>query len=76
MSLKRFIDRQPQGNPLFCELKIYQAGHLLAEKKTIYSPDDSDEQIIGSMVKSSKMKPDTLKIRILIEWINNKAVKY
>lgn len=76
MCLKRIIDRQPQGNPLFCELKIYQKGHLLAQKRTIYSPSDSDEQIIRSMVKSPKMNPDALRIRILIEWINNKPVKY
>lgn len=73
MSIRRRIDRIPKGNPLFCEITAYLDGEPIRTIRTVYSESDTDESLLKSLrVK----KADEFRIKILIEWINEKVLDY
>jgi hypothetical protein len=75
--LIRTIDRTPTGCPLFCEVTLLdKEGEELARKRIVYNPTDTDEMVIKALGVQVKGRPHTLRIKLLIEWIDNKPIRY
>lgn len=75
--LTRILDRTATGCPLFCELTLVdKGGEQLAKRKMVYSPTDTDDELLKKLNPAKGAKPSAIRIRVLIEWINNKAIKY
>lgn len=75
--LIRTIDRTPTGSPLLCDaVLLTKEGEEISRKRIVYSVLDTDEMLLRLLNVTAKSKPHTLKLTLIVEWIDNKAIKY
>jgi len=76
MALRRRFDREPVGNPLFVLATLYKGEFVVAQKRMVYNQSYTDERIYKYLGLPAKSQADRLELKLLIEWVKGKAVKY